>query len=190
MKINCIKEKGFTLVELLVVVFIISLLTAITLPNYRQGSRQLALDRATHKLAQEIRRAQEMAMSMQQSAGNLEGYGIYFEKTSSGGGYNIYLYADSSNGNEKYDSGEEIETIYKEDQGIYLEKGIVIKDINAQGSNPDKISFNFRPPDPIVKLRTDTSVDYNTVTVFLSLKGDSTLIRKIIINKSGLIYAE
>jgi len=189
MKINFIEQKGFTLVELLVVIAVISLLTAVTLPNYREGSRQLALDRATHKLAQDIRRAQEMAMSMQQIAGNPEGYGIYFSKVPSGGNYDVYLYADFS-GNEQYGSGEEIETIYKEDQGIYLENGIIIKDINAEGANPDKISFNFQSPDPIVKLRTDSAVDYSTVTVTLSLKNDNNITKKVIINGAGLIYAE
>lgn len=57
------KNKGFTLVELLVVISVIGLILTVTIANYPAIRQQLALSRAAHKLAQDIRMAQEMAMS-------------------------------------------------------------------------------------------------------------------------------
>ena len=78
------KESGFTLTELLVVASIIILFSAIVLANYQTGNKQFALQRSAHKLAQDIRRAQEMAMSAKECepCGNVvpPGYGIYTQQ--------------------------------------------------------------------------------------------------------------
>ncbi|MDP3991232.1 MAG: type II secretion system protein, partial [Candidatus Nealsonbacteria bacterium] len=78
------QNKGFTLTELMVVTGIIVLLTALVLPNYRTGDRQLTLERAAHKLSQDLRRTQEMAMSsyfsLEKTGGEVPkgGYGARF----------------------------------------------------------------------------------------------------------------
>ena len=78
------KDKGFTLIELMIVTLIVALITAIVLINYRVGNRQLALNRSANKLAQDIRRAQEMAMSATacEPCGGIvpPGFGIFLEK--------------------------------------------------------------------------------------------------------------
>lgn len=79
---------GFSLIELMVVVTIIVIITLIIIPNYRQISSQFALERSAHKLAQDIRRAAEMAMSARELPGSgpqPKGYGVFFSTGSDGG---------------------------------------------------------------------------------------------------------
>lgn len=72
-------SKGFTLIELLVVTGIIVMFSAMILPNYRLGDEQLAIQRSAHKISQDIRRAQEFAISAKEFNGSLpSGYGVYF----------------------------------------------------------------------------------------------------------------
>jgi prepilin-type N-terminal cleavage/methylation domain-containing protein len=172
------KSKGFTLIELLVVISIITLLTSISFFYYQGGGKNLTLFRAAFKLAQDIRRAQEMAISTRKCCGGINpaGYGIYLKQ----GDEYYLLYADTNPptiGNEKYDSGDaEIET-------IYFEKGIYIKSIN-----PSPLSINFKPPDP--KIRIGDGFEQNEVSIIVALKEDPTKVKTVKVNKFGLIYVE
>lgn len=170
-------KKGFTLIELLVVTAIISLMSTLMLANYRAGERQFAFQSSVHKLAQDLRRTQEMAMSAQEFGGGVPaGYGIYLHK----GDTYYLLYADTNpgGGNEKYDGGDAtVET-------IYLEKRVYIKDL----STPASMSINFKPPDPKTKISGDGSEDTGIIT--LSLETDPTPTTTIKINKAGLITVE
>ena len=98
-------NRSFTLIEITVVIGIIALLTALILPNYRVGQRQFALQRSAHKLSQDLRRAQEMAMSAalsEETGGEVPegGYGIQFQKTDTS-----YILFGDKNSNHSYDSG-------------------------------------------------------------------------------------
>lgn len=178
------KGEGFTIIEFLIVISIIGIFSVITIPNYRSAQQQLALQRSASKLAQDIRRAQEMAMSMEElSTEDLpEGYGIYINKNDldcpDHDCYHIYADID---GNEKYDSGEE------QGETIYLEKEVYIKDFVPSSAN---FSINFKPPDPIVKMKQAAGPDSDNVDIIIALKADSLKTKTIKVNKAGLIYVE
>ena len=57
------KKMGFTLIELMTVIAVMLIMSGILFVNHREGAKQLALDRSIHKLAQDIRLIQDMAMS-------------------------------------------------------------------------------------------------------------------------------
>jgi len=176
---NIVENKGFTLVELAVVIFIILLLTAVTLPNYRSGEKRLALQRSANKLAQDIRRVQGMAMSAEEFHGIVPegGYGIRVrDKHGSPPIYTYFLYADCNN-NEVYDGvivdAADLSNPLNPDQGctegvdcpcdcpgncysekmeeIRVEKGVM----TGLGSDWVLVENRilFIPPDPVVIIR-------------------------------------
>lgn len=164
-------EKSFTLVELLVVTGIILFLTVLILPSYRTGEVQFALQRSASKLAQDLRRAQEMSMSAKEFAGapaTFKGtYGIKFEINSS----NYVLFADLDN-DQVYDSGEEVES-------PELEKKVKIS--NLSPASP--LIITFTPPDPTVNI--NPSADLATITLTNDIQT-----KNIKVNKAGLINVE
>lgn len=168
-------NKAFTLIEILAVISIIILLSGIVLVNYRVGERQFTLQRAAGKLASDIRRAQEMAMSAEELPGGGVpggGYGVYFEKNTD----NYKLYADVSPPDFRYDAGDQvIET-------IYLEKGVEISLVF-----PAKTSINFTPPDPTVNLKDSAGLDSDNVEITIALIADPSKTRTILVNKVGRI---
>ena len=59
-------DRGFTLMELIVVTFIIGLMGALLLTNYKQGEKEFALTRSAYLVSQGIAKAQEMSISAQE----------------------------------------------------------------------------------------------------------------------------
>jgi len=88
------KKNGFTLLEITVVVAVIALLSTIFLANYHGGDKQYALLRASHKLSQDLRTVEEMALSSRKTP--IEKFGGTFPK----GGYGIYVKVNDLNIND------------------------------------------------------------------------------------------
>lgn len=186
-------KKGFTLVELLVVMGIILLLSAIILPNYLQRERLLALQRSAAKLAQDLRRAQELAMSAKEFHYSIPegGYGIYFKISEPG--YYI-LFADC-NGDLLYDGETPVcpdcseapclEGVFAEKVGdnLEFERGTLIQDLFPIDPLDSSLTIIFTPPDPTITIKPDTS------SASISLSNNSQT-KTIIINKAGLIQIE
>ncbi len=172
------RNEGFTLIELLAVTTIIVILTATLSVNYKNTGQQFAVQRAAHKLAQDIRRAGEMAMSAQECCGGIvpPGYGIWLEQ----GNSNYILYADTQppSGNEFYTPADEkIET-------IELEKGVVIQDINTSNK---KVGINFKPPTPTIKIKFQASDEINQAVITLASGGN---VKTVKVNAVGLVEVE
>ena len=170
---------GFTLIEAMVVLLIISVLSLVVLASYRAGEKQFALERSAHKLAQDIRRVQAMAMGAVECPpgtgchGEIPpGYGIYLKQ-----GDDFYiLYADE--GDEEYGAGDVI--IGGE---IYFEKG---KGIYILSADPESFSINFRSPEPSIKIRGN-ELDPAEATIIIALEADASKTKTIRVNKAGLI---
>jgi len=169
------ESKGFTLTELLVVIAVISILSAIILPSYRTGERLFALQRSAYKVAQDIRRAQEMAMSAKEFQGSLPSrYGIEFGKNRD---YYI-LFADLNDNGKRESSDIEVER-------ITLEKGIKIQDLLTPSSK-DMVWVAFKPPDPLTTIRDPG--DRSILSIQLINASNQTKI--VSVNNAGLIYVE
>jgi type II secretory pathway pseudopilin PulG len=173
--LKCLNAKilewqGFTLVELLVSIFIIILISGIIFANYRVGGQQFALQRSANKLAQDIRRAQAMAMGAAEyagcPAGYKYGYGIYLT-TSTNNKY--ILFADCDNGKDYDSPGEAV------GDPIPLEAGVKIKTLSP--SSP--LTITFTPPDPTITISPSAPA---TITL-----GNDSQTKTITVNSAGLI---
>lgn len=183
-KIN--SEKSFTLTELLVSVFIISVMATILLANYRAGERLFALQNASHKLTQDFRRAQEMAMSARETDGVIPegGYGLYFDIDQP---HHYILFADQD-GERDYDDPLEL----VEDIEIDKKEMVEIKNLihyQCPSATCTNLSVTFTPPDPEVTMKVIwsggswTSVDWSTIELTNGYKT-----QEIYINEYGLIH--
>lgn len=174
-------EKGFTLMELLVIISITVIMTIALFANYGKGSDSFALERSGQKLAQDLRRAQEMSMSGFEGESSANGYGIFFDKTSGNEGqYIIYM---NKNANMYRDAGD------TDKETIKLETGIKICNVldndNPPTLNANSISVSFEPPDPITYI--DSSYIGHTATITLCIINNPTEVRNVKVNNMGMI---
>jgi len=182
---------GFTLTELLVVIFIITLLGAITFANYREGGRQMALQRSAYKLAQDIRRTQEMAIAAKECApcGNTipPRYGLYIAEPSS---VSSSIFADIDNNGFYFSSDKTVET-------TIFESGVSYLDVSGNCANPmpnpsglRRIHITFIPPDPITVLNVGWSPNTTTcseITITLRFGGAGGPTKSVKINNAGMV---
>jgi prepilin-type N-terminal cleavage/methylation domain-containing protein len=178
------KNKGFTLVEILLTMFIIVFFTGLTLMNYRSGGKHLALQRSANQLAQDIRKAEQKAMSTTKcdECGDTipeGGYGIYLEKGTLNGKKYI-LYADRNPANWEYDGSDT-----QVGADIILEKGVYIHDIEIDGISTNFASINFLAPEPIINISDGVSGDKTIIT--LALESEPTAVVTVEINTAGLV---
>lgn len=159
------RGEGFTLIELLVVTGIIVLLSAMFLPIYKTGQKSFALQRAAHKVAQDLRRAQELSASSHEFQGQVvpQGYGIRFEQGSS----SYILFADLNKPQGYNNVAEKVEE-------IELEAGIVISGLSAS----PYLTVIFIPPDP------ETVIMPAAASAVIELNEGK---KRLEINKAGLI---
>jgi len=169
---------GFTLIEMLVAISIIIILTLITVPIYQGSRKELALQRATGKLAQDLRSAQEMAMAAREITGSVRPrYGVEFD---TGSPDSYVLFADDNNNGTRQPSDLVIET-------IVLEKGVTINQLSV-GDPPvsrTKIWITFSPPDPTTEIRGPAITSIGRIQI---IGGDKT--KTIAVNNAGLIFIE
>lgn len=97
---------GFTIVEMLVSLSIVSMIMSTVLFNYSGFNDSLALNSAGREMAVAIRQAQTYGLTVKETAAGggqfTAGYGIYFNPTDNPTTYLIFV---DTNGNKKYDVG-------------------------------------------------------------------------------------
>lgn len=168
------------------VIAIITVLPVIILSNFPQVKLQFALNRSAYALLQQVRRAQELALSSQPYQDEfgirqpVAGYGIYVDINHLGD-KKYLLYADRLPANAQYDATDYvIETV---DLGL-SEPGVVIKSIgNVFGKNA---SIDFAAPDARVQVN-QLDAGTRSIQVVLALESNPSITKSVIINTSGLV---
>ncbi|MCX6720926.1 MAG: prepilin-type N-terminal cleavage/methylation domain-containing protein [Candidatus Staskawiczbacteria bacterium] len=105
-------QKGITLIELIVVIFMIAVFSGIMIADFPKIQRQSALLRATYSMAQDFRKAEDMGTSGVQTLGAdncpvpVKGYGVYVDTTQP---TTYLIYADiagvDGTSDKRYNSG-------------------------------------------------------------------------------------
>jgi len=206
------KQKGISLIELIVVIFIIVLFTMITIANFPKIQRQYALSGSAYKLAQDLRKVQDMSLSgvsVTDKNGYLiavKGYGIYVNLIKSTTQYIIYADVAAANGSsdQKYSGDLTYPLCANVNQSVNpLLSDCVIEIININQQNSSLsiqsltqsptnatssyTSINFSPPAPTTKIDGLISGN-NSVGIFLQNTDVST--KKVWTNTSGLINVQ
>ena len=168
------RQFGFTMIELLVVIFIISLVSAFALANYRSGQKKYILTGAVQQLVSNIRKAQNMALSGFDISGQYNGYGLYIEK-----GKSSYIIYGNKNPDPSYQPSDNIiET-------ISLPGKINVKSVSVAS---DKLHIFFEPPQPTTYLNgVNTAGISETITLELE---SSSLSKTIRVTTAGLVQVE
>ncbi|MEK7665014.1 MAG: hypothetical protein AAB361_02660 [Patescibacteria group bacterium] len=182
------KERGITLVEIIVTIFIITLFSGIIISDFPKIKKQFALSSATHKLAQDLRRAQDMGLSGTQPLdpdGNpllIKGFGLYINLNPIDGNNKQYIIYGDKNGNQQYDPlvDYNLDLI---DMDIES-KGVIIKGL--YNALEDRVSINFSPPNPKTSI-SNLDPGFSRIKIVLSLEYNSAVTREIYVNTSGLI---
>jgi len=198
------KEKGVTLVEIVISIFLIVLFSAILISDFPRILKQFALTRAVYKLAVDLRRIEDLGFSgvlLQDKEGNSlnpKGYGVYFDLANNESQYILYIDRGDSY-NAKYDN---ISQFCQENEDPY--KDCILEIIDVKNENPnvfikqirDKegdeiyrpLSVNFTPPIPFVNIVDHEENTYSEVEIVLGLKFYPNVEKSVIVNKGGLIY--
>ena len=169
------RQLGFSVTELLVVMFIISLISAVALANYRSGQRKYALTQAVQKLVSDIRKAQNMALSGFNIEGAYYGYGVYLEEDDA-----YYIIYGDVNGNTTYQPADDvIETISLFPNNI---------EVQSVTPTPGKISVFFESPQPTTYINGNDTPGLSG-TIILKIV-NSSLSKTVRVTTAGLIQVE
>ena len=197
---------GITLIELVVIVFLIVLFSAIMISSFPKIKRQYALSSATYRLAQNLRKVEGLGASGVGTAradGTLlavKGYGVYVN-TGTGGSttkYIVYAHLDSDPAATTYNgdfSTKLCSDVTAQDIQNFPNHDCILETVDiSQQDDPNLtlaptsgtvLSINFAPPNPIVSISSNNASD----GVILSLVIDG-LSRKVLTNTSGLISVQ
>ena len=108
-------DRGFTLVEMIVVISIFTIMTGVVLANLPQFRERTALQLVAQKMAITIREAQVYGVGVKSFGTEFPSHGIYFYPTT-GASSNLKSYIlfadDPSSNNNKYDPPNEKVTQY------------------------------------------------------------------------------
>lgn len=172
------QNKAFTLLELLIVLTIIAIMSALVFVDYGSRKQHFALQRSIYKLAQDIRRAGEMGMSAQEFQGSVPegGYGIYLDIASA---TSYILFADLGPSPDHIYSGETEKV-----EEIKLEKKVYIKSLSPYSA----LNIVFEPPNPTITISNGAGTATTTnATTTLALETDPGSTRTVEVNLAGLI---
>ena len=185
------KERGFNIIELVVVVTIIGVLLLVAIANFPQTKLQFALSRSAYKFEQDVRRTQDMTLSYEEQKDSggvpqpVSGFGVYIDLDTLGNKKYI-IYADRAPGNQVYDALDYIvETI----DLSQIEPGVIIKQIaNVTGNIAD---VYFAPPNPTIKISPlapqSCQNAQQSIDIIFALESDPAKTKTVAINTSGLV---
>jgi len=178
-------HKGFTLIELIVSISIITVLIGIFLTNYKSGNKRTELIMATQTMVTNIRLAQNNTLGsvVYNSEIPSGGWGVYISTTNNGN-YLMFADDDDINENSQYDVGEADTTLGARNYNLPANVIVEVIDIKNIGIT-DNIHLTFVPPDPITVIYADSNTSTEVTITLKETRDGST--KDILINSFGMI---
>ena len=173
-------SSGTTLIEVLVIVFIIGVLSTTILLNYRTGQAGALLTRAAASLESDLRRAQNLAIGSAELNGTIPcGFGIHYLDQRN---YSIYAggleqASACQSSDHNFQSG--IDSVYQDTK--IIEPTLVFKNAFSD--------IFFEPPDPATYINNSKSAGL-TATIELCLETDLARCRSLTIDTAGRIVTQ
>jgi prepilin-type N-terminal cleavage/methylation domain-containing protein len=176
-------NRGFTLLELLITIAVISILTAILFAISAEEERNIALRQSAFQLAQDFREMQNQAMGAQNyqcKAAETKTFGVYFGQTDGNWNNYYYLFADCDS-DKLYTVGTDVILRQTNLKSIIKVSAISIP------APATSLQVTFTPPDPITSINTAiTSVQ----TIVTLARKDAAKTISVRVNSVGLIQIE
>lgn len=169
-----IMQRGFTLVEVLLSIFITVLISGTMAVSYRNGAATNDLKRTAARVALDVRRAQNAAINTTRFGAEAPyGYGLYYSMNSP---TQVLLFADLNDNNTYIPFVEDAEIV----ETIELDNGV---SLSALSPSSPLVVF-FRAPDPKTFIN---AVPSGIADITVRLDNDQTQTRTIRVNVSGEI---
>jgi len=210
-------QKGITLIEVVVVVFLISLSSSILISDFPKIQKQYMLSRTAYKLAQDLRKAEDLALSGYSPSGvswstivtsgtygsNDLGYGsndiwtkiedVWSHNRGTYGGYGVYfdLYSSKKEYKIYIDSVQPFDSKYT--SGDTIIETISISDFSSgvyiKEIDRGSLSRASINFSPPNPLVTITRDQWkqSNIEITLALDSDASITKTIVVNTSGLI---
>jgi len=154
---SLLTNKGFSLIELVVVVAILTIITSVVLFNQSLFNSNVVLENLAYEIALTIRQSQFFGINVRQTdigGGSFEaGYGAFFDIDNP---TSFIFFADIDNDNKFDNPGEIIET-YSMTQNNYIK--YLCADSRCDDphfSDVQELSIVFHRPDPNAVIKTDS----------------------------------
>jgi prepilin-type N-terminal cleavage/methylation domain-containing protein len=162
-----IKSRGFTLVELLVVMAIMFVITSIVLQKYQGYDTNALFANASENIVLALRQAQVYGAAVKANsaicAGGVTtfdcGYGVNISTVSPGG---LMLFVDT-NSDGLYEGGEEI-------QAITWATPVVVSGVTCNGGacGGGILNLTFKRPNPAAVIQDGGATTYSSATIVIS----------------------
>lgn len=177
--LNKKSNKGFTILEIIIVVFFMGLISTVVVVSYNKGGNDISLLISTRRLTQDIRRVQTMAGKEEiscKTGGSYDddysySYGIYIDETKN----NSYIIFADCNGDNIYTGDDEII------EEITIEDAVKIGDFSPKTSG--NLYIVFTPPS---KVFINENEEIAEITLYL--KNNPSETQTVSVNEVGMIH--
>ena len=188
-------KKGFTLIELIVSISIMTIISTLVMANYKTGGKSAELNMAAQKIVTDIRRVQEFTMGMKEfdDGATIEypegGWGIRFS-VNSGENDKYIIFADTDNDKKRI-------VVAENSQIINLPSDISFDAFDIDGNISRNFAYiTFVAPDPDIFIggannENNSSLPTNNAKqIKITIKNKDGKTKDIVVNSFGLVEVD
>jgi len=161
------KANGFSLIELMVSISILTIISMMVFASYPEFNQRMAIRRTSNDIAMAVREAQINALSIKESdvEGEFPAYGINFNKTEK----EFTLFADKGEvRNNRYDGENEKINTFVITTGDTISKLQLCSSSGCEGGEPKEINIVYPRSSPMANISNESgsgSFDFAIITI-------------------------